>query len=300
MKTFSQEENNMLKVKRTEPYNVLDIFKKQIYSTENFSLPYAIYIPKNYDCGENYPLLVFLHGAGERGDDNQLQLTVAIQKMFDDPTSPVYDSIVIAPQCPDERKWVMVPWECGNYSIAETPESEELEAVCGIIRNTIEDYNVDRDRIYITGISMGGYGTWDMLCRHGNRIAAGMPVCGGADTAFARKIKYIPIRTFHGSEDGAVPVDGTRKMFAALKNAGSKSIQYTELDGMNHGIWDMVYSDRENIDWLFSQRLSNRIKEEATAEVKKNVTAGVAGVAALSLIVGVIAGIVKKNKKKEK
>lgn len=290
----------MLKVKRTEPYDVLKVFKKQIYSTENFSLPYAIYIPKNYDCGEIYPLLVFLHGAGERGTDNELQLTVALQKMFDDPTSPVYDSIVIAPQCPEERQWVMAPFDCGNYSIAETPESEELEAVCGIISNCIADYNIDKDRIYVTGLSMGGYGTWDMLCRHGNRIAAGMPICGGGDPSFARKIKYIPIRTFHGSEDVAVPPDGTRKMFAALKNAGSKAVQYTELDGMDHGIWDTVYSDRDNLDWLFSQRLSARAKEEKTAELKKNVTAGVAGVAALSVVIGVITGIIKGKKKKNK
>ena len=287
----------MLNVKRTTAYKTTDIFKKQIYTTENFSLPYGLYVPKNYDCGENYPLLVFLHGAGERGVDNQVQLTVAIQTMFDDPTSPVYDSIVIAPQCPDERQWVMVPFDCGNYSIAETPESEELEAVCGIIRDCIENYNVDRDRIYVTGISMGGYGTWDMLCRHGNRIAAGMPICGGGDPSFARKLKYIPIRTFHGSEDGAVPVDGTRKMFAALKNAGSKAIHYTEFDGLNHGIWDMVYADRANIDWLYSQKLSDRKKDEKVADVKKNVTAGVAGFAALSVAVGVIAGIIKGKKK---
>ena len=230
----------MLSVKRNEPYDVTKAFRKAVYTTESLSLPYGIYIPKNYDCGEVYPLLVFLHGAGERGNDNHLQLTVALQKMFDDPTSPVYDSIVIAPQCPDNEQWVNVPFDCGNYSVAETPESVWLEAVCGIIRDCICDYNIDRNRIYITGISMGGYGTWDMLCRHGNRIAAGMPVCGGGDPTYARRLKNIPIRTFHGSEDGAVPPEGTRKMFAALKKAGSTSVSYTELDGMSHGIWDTV------------------------------------------------------------
>lgn len=287
----------MLNVKRTEPYDVTKVFKKQIYTAENYSLPFGIYVPKNYDCGENYPLLVFLHGAGERGNDNHLQLTVALQRMFDDPSSPVYDSIVIAPQCPENRQWVMAPFDCGNYSVAETPESEELEAVCGIIRSIIADYNVDKDRIYVTGISMGGYGTWDMLCRHGSRIAAGMPICGGGDPSFAKKLKFIPIRTFHGSEDGAVPVDGTRKMYAALKNAGSKAIHFTELDGMEHGIWDMVYSDRENIDWLYKQKLSDRAQDEKIADIKKKVTAGVAGAAALSVVVGVIAGIVKGKKK---
>jgi len=287
----------MLSVKRTTPYDVTKVFKKKTYHDGEYSLPYGIYVPKNYDCGELYPLLVFLHGAGERGCDNELQLTVALQKMFDDVTSPVYDAIVIAPQCPDEKQWVNVPFNAGNYSVDETPESEELEAVCGIIRDCICDYNIDRNRIYMTGISMGGYGTWDMMCRHGNRIAAGMPVCGGADTAYARKLKYIPIRTFHGSEDGAVPTDGTRRMFAALKKAGSRVISYTEFDGMSHGIWDTVYSDTDNLRWLFEQKLSDRVRVEKVDQKKKNIAAGVAAGAALSVLVGIIAGAAKGKKK---
>lgn len=286
----------MLKVKRTSPYDVKTAFSRQVYSSGDYSLPYAIYVPKNYDCGENYPLLVFLHGAGERGADNELQLSVAIQKMFDDVDSPVYDSIVIAPQCPTDRQWVMVPFDSINYSVADTPESEELEAVCGIISDTIDEYNIDTDRIYVTGISMGGYGTWDMLCRHGKRIAAGMPVCGGGDPSYARQLKYIPIRTFHGSEDGAVPPDGTRKMFAALRMAGSTVAEYTEFDGMDHGIWDTVYSERANLDWLYSHRLSDRCKTEKTAEIKKNIIAGVAGGAVLTVLVGAVINSLKKNK----
>lgn len=287
----------MLNVKRTTAYDVTKVFSKAEYVTEDFTLPYCIYIPKNYDCGETYPLLVFLHGAGERGNDNHLHLTVALQRMFDDPTSPVYDSIVIAPQCPLDEQWVNAPFDCGNYSIAETPESVWLEAVCGIMKDAISSYNIDRDRIYVTGISMGGYGTWDMLCRHGNRIAAGMPICGGADLAYAKKLKNIPIRTFHGSEDGAVPTEGTRKMFAALKKAGSTSIHYTEFDGMDHGIWDMVYSDTDNLRWLFAQRLSARAKAEKKDTVARGVVAGVAGGAALSIAVGIISGIIKGKKK---
>ena len=289
----------MLNVKRNSSYDVTKVFRKQIYKSSDFSLPYGIYIPKNYDCGETYPLLVFLHGAGERGDDNHLQLTVALQKMFDNTSSPVYDAIVIAPQCPLDEQWVKVPFDCGNYSVADTPESIELEAVCGIIRDCICDYNIDKNRIYVTGISMGGYGTWDMLCRHGNRIAAGMPVCGGGDPSYAKKLKNIPIRTFHGSEDGAVPPSGTRKMFAALKKAGSESIEYTELDGMDHGIWDTVYSDTDNLRWLFSQRLDDRAKADRKDDITRGVIAGVAGSAAVSAAIGIIVGIIKGKKKKD-
>ena len=288
----------MINVKRTTPCDVTKAFKKQIFHSPDFSLPYGIYIPKNYDCGETYPLLVFLHGAGERGDDNSLQLTVALQSMFNDPSSPVYDSIVVAPQCPIDRQWVMVPFDCGNYSVADTPESEELIAVCGIIRECLSEYNIDRNRIYVTGISMGGYGTWDMLCRHGCRIAAGMPICGGADTGYAKKLKNIPIRTFHGSEDGAVPPSGTRKMYAALRKAGSTVASYTELDNMDHGIWDTVYSDTSNLEWLFSQNLRSRMKSEISDRKKQLVVAGVASSALISLAVGVISRMTKNKKKK--
>lgn len=287
----------MLNVKRTSVYDVTKVFKRMVYQDADISIPYGLYIPKNYDCGETYPLLVFLHGAGERGNDNEKQLAVAIQKMFDSVDSPVYDSIVIAPQCPDERQWVMTPWEKGNYSVVDTPESPELEAVCGLIRDIICDYNVDKNRIYVTGISMGGFGTWDMLCRHGNRIAAGMPVCGAGDPSFARKLKNIPIRTFHGSDDGAVPPSGTRKMFASIKKAGGKCISYTEFDGMGHNVWDNVYEDVDNLKWLFSQNLADRKKKEEADSKKMKIVAGVAGGVAASVLAGIVAVLAKKKTK---
>ena len=165
-------------VKRTVPYNVKDVFVKHTYESDGYTLPYLLYVPKSYDCGEMYPLMIFLHGAGERGDDNQAQLVHGLQSMFDDPTSPVYDSIIIAPQCPVNSQWVLTPWAEGNYLIYNTPESKELESVCAVMDEITDCYNVDTDRVYITGLSMGGFGTWDLLARHGARFAAGMPVCG--------------------------------------------------------------------------------------------------------------------------
>ena len=289
----------MLKVERNIAYNVKNIFEKREFTNNGYTLKYCIYVPKNYDCGETYPLMLFLHGAGERGSDNELQLAVAIQSMFNDPTSPVYDSIVIAPQCPEDTQWVLTPWYNVNYSIAETPESIQLETVCMVLDECMDNYNVDPDRVYVTGISMGGYGTWDMLSRHGARFAAGLPICGGGDTAYAKLLKRIPIRTFHGSEDGAVPVLGTRRMFAAIKNAGGELIDYTELDGWDHGIWDYVYSDRRNIDWLFAQsRKDRRLKAEKNAKYKKLAAIGGAAGAALSIVLALTANKKKKTKKK--
>ena len=283
-----------MKVKRTQAYKVSDIFDRRSYENNGFTLPYRIYIPKNYDCGERYPLLVFLHGAGERGTDNEKNL-IHVQYLFNDPESPVYDSIVLVPQCPEDSQWVLTPWENGNYCIETTPESPGLETLCMLIDECRDFYNIDDDRIYVTGLSMGGFGTWDLLSRHGARFAAGIPVCGGGDPSYAPLLKRIPIRIFHGSEDGSVPVSGSRQMFAAIRREGGTLVDYTEFDGEGHGIWDKVYEDRENIDWLYAQNLAERRKkaEKKDKIVKAAAIGGGTVVGALLVLLGI-----KKAKKK--
>jgi predicted peptidase len=288
----------MMTVERTTPYKVSEVFEKKEFRKDGYVLRYRIYIPKNYDCGETYPLVLFLHGAGERGSDNDLQLVNGIQTLFNDPKSPIYDSIVVAPQCPADHKWVNCDWESGYYSIKDTPESAELENVRALLGELIDYYNVDRDRVYVTGLSMGGYGTWDLLSRFGAMFAAGIPICGGGDPSYADKLKRIPIRTFHGSEDGAVPVSSTRGMFAAIKKEGGEKISYTEFDGADHGVWDRVYENTDNIRWLFSQSLEERRKTaEKSSQIKKLAAAG--GIAG-ALVSVLIAVFVEKNRKKGK
>lgn len=286
----------MVKSARTHAYDINVVFEKRVYTEDGASLPYRIYIPKNYDCGEMYPMLIFLHGAGERGTDNELQFKNSVQDLFSDPNSPVYDSIVIVPQCPTDSQWVLAPWANGNYSIADTPESRQLELVCRIMDEVFDYCNVDEDRVYVTGLSMGGFGTWDLLSRHGARFAAGMPVCGGGDTAYAKLLKRIPIRTFHGSDDPVVPVTGTRKMYASIKNEGGENIDYTEFDGCGHNVWDLVYKNPENIEWLYAQsREDRRKKAEKAALIKKAAAGGAGGVLAVLLL---ILGVKKKKKNK--
>lgn len=288
----------MLKVQRTSAYDIHDVFQKCSYTEDGFTLRYRLYVPKNSDCGEKVPLLVFLHGAGERGDDNEKQLIHGLQDMFNHTDSPVYDSIVFAPQCGEESQWVLTPWEKGNYNVDETAESRELEMVCRVIDSLTDLYNIDEDRVYVTGLSMGGFGTWDLLARHGSRFAAGMPVCGGGDPDYANLLKRIPIRTFHGSEDGAVPVAGTRAMFAAIRQAGGEEIGYTEFDGAGHGIWGDVYSDPENIQWLYAQsREERRKKAEKKDRIVKIAAAAGSGLAVVGIAVLKIVKAVRGKKK---
>ncbi len=287
----------MLNVKRETPYDVNEVFERRTYECDGYTMNYRIYVPKNYDCGEMYPMLVFLHGAGERGGDNEIQLLHGLQDMFNRTDSPIYDSIVIAPQCPSNSQWVLTPWASGNYSVADVPESRENEAVCAIMDECADFYNIDEDRIYITGFSMGGFGTWDLLARHGARFAAGMPICGGGDPSYARLLARIPIRTFHGSSDDAVPVNGTRAMYAAIRREGGEVISYTEYDGAGHNVWHTVYEDAENIEWMFAQnRRERRLKAERAGKIKKAVAIG--GIGAVISAILVIAGLKSKKKKK--
>ena len=236
---------------------ILTLFETCTYEAEDgYTMGYRLYVPADYDAAEMYPLVLFLHGAGERGDNNTAQLTVGLPRMFDDADSPIYEAIVIAPQCPADEQWVDTPWADGNYSTADVPESKAMQAALAILDKVCASYSVNKHRLYVTGLSMGGFGTWDVLARHGDRFAAGMPLCGGGDSSCVDVLSRIPIRTFHGTNDDAVPVAGTREMYREIKHAVSREdllITYREMSGYGHGIWDVVYGDRENVDWLFSQ-----------------------------------------------
>lgn len=206
------------------------------------------------------PLVVFLHGSGERGSDNDAQLKNCILRAFDSFLSEMYDCFVLAPQCPAApAQWVDTPWAAGNYSTSEVAESEPLRAVWSLIEQFLENPEVDTSRVYVIGLSMGGFGAWDLLARHGEAFAAGMPICGGGDPAAAAELAEIPIYTFHGSADKTVPVGGTREMVEAVRAAGG-NILYKEFAGMGHGIWDDAISFGGEgglpaaLGWLFSQR----------------------------------------------
>ena len=232
-------------------------FEPMLWIDGEYTLPYRLYIPASYDETREYPLLLFLHGAGERGDDNlQPVITYAgLDSFFDEEDDPAREAIVLIPQCPVGDMWVDVDAsEKGMYSIESVPESAAMSAVLKLIKFTVSDLSVDTARIYAMGMSMGGYGTWDILARHTDLLAAAVPICGGCDVSCAEAIKEIPIRTFHGALDPIVPPDGTRAMAAALEGAGAADFSYTEYaDGM-HDIWNRAMQTEGLDDWLFAQK----------------------------------------------
>jgi predicted peptidase len=215
-------------------------------------LAYRLLKPIDYDPGTKYPLVVFLHGAGERGDDNVSQLKHAAKDFANEERRRMYPAYVLMPQCPKDRRWCEVDWKLNAHNFPENP-SEPLRLVKELIDVMLESAGVDETRVYITGLSMGGFGTWDAIARYDNLFAAAAPICGGADLKTAEKLSRFPIWTFHGDKDQSVNVSRTREMVAALKALGS-TIQYTEYPGVPHDSWTETYKNPELYAWLFAQQ----------------------------------------------
>jgi predicted peptidase len=159
---------------------------------------------------------------------------------------------LIAPQCPENAKWVEVDWSASTHQQPKEP-SESARLTLELIAALQKEFSIDPQRIYLTGLSMGGYGTWDLLARRPELFAAGVPVCGGADESTAPKIKNLPIWAFHGAKDQAVKVERSRNMIAALKHTGGKP-KYTEYPNVGHDSWNPAYKDAEMFAWLFAQK----------------------------------------------
>lgn len=197
-------------------------------------------------------VLLFLHGAGERGDDNAKQLYHGAAEVISWCERNARKVLLLFPQCPEGQQWVNTPWGDLRHDLPE--ESESLKLALSLLEAEIQKVQADRSRIYISGISMGGYGTWDAISRYPELFAAAFPVCGGADTAQAPKLINLPILTFHGDSDTVVPTSRTREMVEALKRAGSHHITYHEVPDCGHDSWFTAFRDDTSWEWLFSQK----------------------------------------------
>ena len=243
-----------------------DIYKtaeKRTYTNADTTLPYRLILPEKYDETKSYPMLVFLHGAGERGNDNELQFFHCVQYLHNN----MPDCIIVAPQCPVGQQWVDTPWANGAYSIDAVPESNELTAVMELLQSLEEEFSVDSDRIYAAGISMGGFGTWDLMMRHNDYFAAAIPVCGGGDPSQGELLKDTPLFVFHGDADTAVPISGSTQTVDAIKQAGGTQVEYVIYEGQGHGIWNNAFTTEGLLDKLLTKKLSDRYPaEESTPE----------------------------------
>ena len=230
-----------------------EVFEAKVFEGFAGKLPYRLMKPKDYDAGKKYPLVLFLHGAGERGEDNTVQLVHGMADFASEENRAKYPCFVLAPQCPAGKKWAEVDWSASTHKQPEKP-SDPAQNTLELMDVLAKDFSIDPTRLYITGLSMGGYGTWDLISRFPEKFAAAAPVCGGGDETQAERLIKIPIWAFHGDKDTAVKPERSRNMIAAIKKAGGEP-RYTEYAGVGHNSWVKAYHDPELMSWLFAQHL---------------------------------------------
>jgi predicted peptidase len=237
-------------------------FLDRTLSLHGIGYKYQVFVPENWTAKQKWPIILFLHGAGERGDDGLLQTIAGLPQAIRMNRSR-FPAVVVMPQCLRESWW-------------PAPQMEEV-ALAALSAASAE-FRGDPKRTYLTGLSMGGYGSWDLASRYPGKFAAVIPICGGitppdrlvkvhpdlAKTGYpdnpgsyaevAHKIGKTPVWIFHGAEDVTVPPDYSRKMNRALKAAGG-DVRYTEYPGVGHDSWDKAYAEPELMSWLLSKSL---------------------------------------------
>ncbi len=230
-------------------------FERKSYSSGNYILNYQLYKPSvTIDPGR--PLIIFLHGAGERGNDNHSQLTHGVGHFMTDSIREKYHFELIVPQCPEDERWVETDWTKPSHVMSPQP-SVIMQCLFNLIDSIVATDSIDPDRIYITGLSMGGFGTWDAIQRRPFFFAAAAPVCGGGDEKQASQLVSIPIRIYHGKLDHLVIPARSINMYNAIRAAGGTMAELTLFPDLGHLCWEKVYSDPSFYQWLFKQKKNN-------------------------------------------
>lgn len=207
---------------------------------------YRVWLPPGWDARQRWPVILFLHGISQRGGDGAAPTTGGLgPALQSDPSR--FPAVVVFPQCPSGRFWI---------------QSDALDIAWKALQQSIEDFSGDPDRIVLTGISMGGFGVWELALRHPKAFAALVPICGGLvrpsvdlerEKDVARRLKALPSWVFHGADDTVVPVEASRRMVSALRSAGA-DVRYTEYPQAGHRAWVPAYGDPGLATWILSQR----------------------------------------------
>ena len=228
------------------------LFSRQTYkNAAGDSLQYRFLFPDN-DSTRRYPLVIFLHGSGERGNDNEAQLKWGVMNFASDYNMKTHPAFVIAPQCPLNSTWANITRGKNNEIILQNTPSKPMQVLMELIGDAIRRFRVDTNRIYITGLSMGGHGTFDALQRYPHFFTAAVPVCGSGDISKAVSIAHIPLWMFGGADDPSVNPNLLYNMVNALLKAGAHP-GFTEYPGVGHFSWIAAYSDPMMMEWLFNQ-----------------------------------------------
>jgi predicted peptidase len=229
-------------------------FEKKEFVFKTDTLAYRILFPENYSPTEKYPLFIFLHGSGERGSDNEKQLMHGASVFLSAEARTKYPSIVIFPQCPEKGFWAPVNRSKDAFSYLNSKKpTEPMALLIRLIRETIKNEQVDKSRVYVSGLSMGGMGTFDLICRKPGLFAAAAPICGGVSVERLKKVKDMPIRIFHGTADNAVPVQHSKDAYNELKAKGAQKAEIILFDGVGHNSWDYAFKQNDFLEWFYKK-----------------------------------------------
>lgn len=234
-------------------------FAEGTASTRGFGIPgdppvrYRLMVPADRKPDDRRPLVIFLHGAGERGDDNRAQLCYLSEVLVRSENRKRYPCYALAVQCPADDKWIDVDW--GETDWTPPPAmTRAMRMARAAAAAVIAENSIDEDRVYLTGLSMGGFGCWQWAGTQPEAFAAVAPLCGGGDIGDAPKLARLPIWAVHGALDEVVPLEQSRRMIAALEAVGGKP-RYTELPNVGHDCWTPAYEPAFGLlDWMFEQR----------------------------------------------
>ena len=212
-------------------------------TSDGGEVPYLVYLPKNFkrnveqeSAEQKFAMVFFLHGRGESNGPLSIVAKWGPPKFAERGDDLPF--VIVSPQCPPEDSWP-----------SETQQSRLTE----LLDHAIKEYNIDQSQIFLTGLSMGGYGSWTMAAKHPNRFAAVAPVCGGGNPSDADKLKDVPIWAFHGDQDRAVPFSKSVEMVDAIKAAGGTKIRFTSLEHLGHNCWSAVYATPDLYSWMRQQ-----------------------------------------------
>ncbi len=235
------------------------MYQKKVYKSKSGGeLNYRILYPENYSQGKKFPVLLFLHGSGERGNDNEKQLLHGSDLFLNPSNREKYPAIVLFPQCPEGKSWASFDIRTGEggrkiYNRPNGTKPGEMAVLLeGLLKEVIKNEKADKKRIYVMGLSMGGFGTLEMLYLYPKTFAAAVPICGRHLTNLASVYaKQVPIWLFHGAKDSVVPVYFSRDLYAKLKELGAE-VKYTEFPEANHDSWTGTFATPELLPWIFS------------------------------------------------
>lgn len=236
----------------------LDVYQKKMFINGKDTLRYRILFPQQYKKRKAYPLIVFLHGSGERGRDNEAQLIHGGDLFVKDAIRQHFPAIVIFPQCPSDSAWARTRRRTNSDDRIFLPDESApipQQLVKKLMDSLLQNNLVDSKRIYLGGLSLGGFGTYDLLTRYPGYFTAAFPICGACNIPlYLERAGNTPLWIFHGALDNVVPPTSDRELYKALMTKGNVNVTYTEYPKATHNSWDSAFAEPQLLPWLFMNK----------------------------------------------